>query len=293
MNIRDLKYFLSVLQHGHFGNAAKASYVSQPALSMQLKKLEEELGVKLFERSPKNIIATDPGKKIAKIAENILFEVDEIKKIAKAAQSPFAGVFKLGAFPTLAPYLFPKVIPKIKKKHPQLSLRLIEEKTDDLLEQLHAGELDAVLLALPIAADSQYDTISLFHDEFYLAVAKEHPLAKLKSISQARLAEQELLLLTEGHCLREQALELCELAHAKEAPTFRATSLETLRQMVAINEGITLMPNIAINKKDPIVYIPFTKPTPSREIGIVYRKESARIECINSIAEIIINQPSP
>lgn len=286
MNIRDLRYFLAVNQYKHFRKAAEACCVSQPALSMQLKKLEDELGVPLFERGNKTPLVTDVGQTILPLAQQVIRQVDAIKEIAATAHDPFAGQLKLGAFPTLAPYLFPKVIKKINKKLPKLTLLLVEEKTEVLLQQLLSGELDAALLALPIHEPHlQYQL--LFEDPFYLAVAKTHALADLKKISQAKLHEQTLLLLSQGHCLRDQALDVCHSSAAVEDASFRATSLETLRQMVAIDSGITLMPQIARSKSDGLQYIPFTKPVPSRKIAMVWRKQCHKQPCIEVINEVI------
>jgi len=291
MNIRDLRYLLAVNKHKHFGKAAEESFVSQPALSMQLKKLEEELGVRLFERSQKNML-TAIGEAIIPLAQAIVMQVESIKDMAKTAHNPFSGQLKLGAFPTLAPYIFPKVVKKIKERLPDLTLLLVEEKTEVLLQQLSRGELDAALLALPVAQKNFSEQI-LFDDPFYLAVARSNSLSKLKKISQTALKEQTLLLLNQGHCLREQALDVCHSSSAVEDLTFRASSLETLRQMVSMGAGITLIPEIAIKSNDDLCYIPFTKPVPSRSIGMVWRKECHRTPCIEEINSIILSVMTP
>jgi len=286
MNLRDLQYLVAVTDHRHFGKAARACNTSQPTLSMQLKKLEEYLGVQLFERTNKQVMVTPTGDDIARRARRLLHEAEEIKSVAKMAQDPYAGDLRLGAFPTLAPYFLPLAVPTLRKKLPKLKLLLIEEKTESLVERIKAGTLDAALLALPIEEDG-LDTLPLFDDPFMLAVPHNHPLAKRKIVRQSDIADEQLLLLEDGHCLRAQALEVCSMAGAAENQEFRATSLETLRHMVASGVGITLIPKMAMQKGDGIVYIPFAKPTPSRIIGLVWRKTSARMACIRALAESI------
>jgi LysR family hydrogen peroxide-inducible transcriptional activator len=282
MNLRDLQYLTAVAELKHFGKAAAACHTSQPTLSMQLKKLEEMLGITLFERSNKRVMITPIGEAIVERAQRILREAEEITATAKMAQNPYAGKFRLGVFPTLAPYFLPLAIPSLRKKFPQLQLLLVEEKTPALLEKLKAGTLDAALLALPIAEDG-LETAPLFDDPFLLAVPHNHTLAKRKIIRQNDIADECLLLLEDGHCLRAQALEVCHMAGASEQQEFRATSLETLRHMVTAGVGITLIPRLAMQKKDGIAYIPFAKPAPSRTIGLVWRKISARKLCIEAL----------
>jgi LysR family hydrogen peroxide-inducible transcriptional activator len=287
MNIRDLKYLVAVAEYQHFGKAADACFVSQPALSMQLKKLEESVGVQLFERSNKHVCITPAGEALALQAQKILLGVDDFMKTAKAYQDPLAGDFRLGAFPTLAPYYLPKVIPAIHKALPKLKLLLIEEKTSVLLEKLKSGVLDAALIALPIDGDG-LESIKLFDDPFLLAVAPDHILAKRKVIHQHDLTSEKLLLLEDGHCLRSQALEVCSLVGSSEEQEFRATSLETLRQMVATGVGITLIPQLAIGKDKSVNYIPFEGLAPSRTIGLVWRKHTVRQKCIAKIVSLLL-----
>ncbi len=284
MNLRDLRYLVAVADLRSFIQAADQCYISQPTLSTQIKKMEETLGVQIFERTNKKVIPTELGNKIIASARRILLEVDTIESIADNAQDPLAGNFRLGAFPTLSTYIFPGLVPKIMLAFPNLRLILIEEKTDELIAQLRLGQLDAALLALPIN-DEYLVTQKLFEDEFFLAVASDNPLAKNKLIAQQDLFHQQLLLLDEGHCLRGQALQFCQLNNAEEQPDVRATGLETLRQMVKAGTGITLMPEIAIREPDEgIRYIPFEKPAPKRAIALVWRKTSARKELIEKLA---------
>ncbi|PCI17475.1 MAG: DNA-binding transcriptional regulator OxyR [Piscirickettsiaceae bacterium] len=289
MNLRDLKYIIAVAELKSFVKAAKHCFVSQPTLSMQIKKLEESLNIKIFERNNKRVLITALGEEIITTARRILQETALIEAIAKNAQDPFAGNLTLGAFPTLAPYILPRLIPCIKDKLPKLRLILIEEKTDHLIAQLKEGRIDAALLAGPIHDDA-LKADKLFDDEFMLAVSTGHSLAKNKRVNAAELINEPLLLLDEGHCLRDQALQFCQLNGAKEEQNVRATSLETLRQMVIAGTGITFIPKIAIQKSnDAIRYIPFESPKPKRSIYLVSRKTNPRVELMGQLKHIIIN----
>jgi len=218
-----------------------------------------------------------------------MLEGKAINQIAEGSHDPFTGSFRLGAFPTLATYIFPTLVPGINEEMPNLKLVLIEEKTEKLLEKLHIGEIDAALLALPIEDDFLVSR-KLFEDEFSLAVQSGHKFAQYDPIDQQDLAGEKLMLLEEGHCLRDQALEVCNLHGVDEKMEFKATSLETLRQMVKAGSGITFMPRIAIlEKEEGINYIPFTQPAPVRSIGLVWRKTTVRKEVISSCCDIIAN----
>jgi LysR family hydrogen peroxide-inducible transcriptional activator len=288
MNLRDLQYLIAVADLRSFNKAADKCHVSQPALSNQIRKLEETLGVTLFERNNKRVMITESGEQIVMLARRILSEVEDMHEIARSAQDPLTGKFRLGAFPTLSAYIFPELVPKIVHSMPQLKLVLVEEKTHILLERLKRGELDAAFLALPVEED-QLQVHALFDDEFLLAVQPTHPLAKRKTVNQEELHHHKLLLLDEGHCLREQALSVCQLAGMDEEQDFRATSLETLRQMVKAGTGITLMPNIAIHKNETdIFYIPFSEPKPHRTIALVWRKTSARKAVIERLIKLLV-----
>jgi len=287
MNLRDITYLVAVADLRSFIQAAEQCCISQPTLSTQIKKVEESLGVQIFERTNKKVLLTELGEQIIASARRVLLEIDTIEQLAGNAQDPLAGNFKLGAFPTLATYIFPGLVPLIKQELPKLKLILIEEKTDILLAQLKQGQLDAALLALPIN-DDYLEIRQLFEDEFFLAVADDHPLAAKKTIGQSDLFDQQLLLLDEGHCLRGQALQICRLNGAEEQQDVRATGLETLRQMVRAGTGITFMPKIAIHEsEDGIRYIPFEEPVPKRTIGMVWRKTSARNELFDLLTKLI------
>ena len=286
MNIKDLQYFLAVAELEHFGKAAAKCHISQPTLSGQIKKLEEQLGITLFERNNRKVIVTEPAKKIAIHAKRILGEVNSIKEIASNLQNPLSGKFRLGAFPTLAPYIFPNIVIQSKRHMPELRLILIEEKTEKLLEMLDQGTIDAAFLALPVANDFLV-THTLFEDEFYLAVPSRHELTQYQYADQSILKEHSVLLLEEGHCLRNQSLEACNLYNIEEEQDFKATGLETLRQMVKAGTGITFIPQIAIKKNDAgIDYIPFKQPAPKRTIGLVWRKTTARKRVMDKLIEM-------
>lgn len=288
MNIRDLKYLVSLVEHQHFGKAAAACFVSQPALSMQIQKLEDVLGVSLLERTNKSILFTEEGRVIAERARQILHQVEEIHALAKLAKDPYQGELKIGIFPTLAPYFLPKIIPSLSKKYPHISFYLIEEQTSQLFDKLKQGKINAAFLALPIL-EKGFRTAHLFDEEFLLAVPRSHAFASLKMIKPSQLDNKELLLLEEGHCLREQALSFCHKINANEAQSFRATSIETLRHMIAAGVGMTLMPKLACDNNKNISYIPFNAPKPIRSIGFVWRETTAKQKLLEEIANHVKN----
>ncbi len=290
MNIRDLEYFAAVAELQHFGHAAERCCISQPTLSGQIKKLESELGVTLFERTNRKVMLTDIGEQMLLSARHILREVENVRVMARSHRDPLSGRFRLGAFPTLAPYVFPDLVPKVKAQLPDLRLILIEEKTGTLIDKLLRGDIDAALLALP-ADDAHLESCPIFDDEFLLAVSTDHEFAGQSAVDEEALAHHNLLLLEEGHCLRDQALEVCQIHGSTENQEFRATSLETLRQMVKAGTGITLIPNIAIKDNDSdIRYIPFSKSSPKRTIGLVWRKTTARRRVIEAVVDMLTDK---
>jgi LysR family transcriptional regulator, hydrogen peroxide-inducible genes activator len=287
MNLRDLRYIVAVADLNSFVHAAERCFISQPTLSMQIKKLEDSLGVQLFERSNKKVMVTEVGMLIVASARKILEEADNIKQLAEQAHDPLSGNLRFGAFPTLATYLLPGLVPLIKQALPRIRLILVEEKTDILLDQLKSGTIDMALLALPVADDSLQIT-ALFDDTFFLAVNSEHAFADRPYVSQNELEGQSLLLLEEGHCLRGHALQVCQLTGAEEQQDVRATSLETLRQMVRAGTGMTFMPNIAVRPVDEGVrYIPFDSPAPKRTIALVRRKTCVREVLVAELVGLI------
>ena len=295
MNIRDLRYLVALADLKHFGRAAESCFVSQPTLSTQLKKLEEELGVALVERAPRRVMLTEAGKDIAERARKILRDVDQLREAARQSSDPEAGSIRLGLFPTLGPYLLPHIVPLIKSRFPRLELLLVEEKTEIILRLLREGKLDAGVLAMPIHAD-QLHVEPLFEEPFLLAVPEHHRLANCEHLQLSDLAKESLLLLEDGHCLRDQALDVCHLAGAGEKTGFRATSLETLRQMVAANVGVTLLPVLAVQppvpRSESIRLLEFKDARPSREIAMVWRKSSALEPFLGKIAELIRELPA-
>lgn len=291
MNLRDLRYLVAVADHRHFGKAATACFVSQPTLSTQIKKLERELGVELVERNPRHILLTDAGTKVVERARVVLREADSIHDIAQRAKDPEAGTLRLGLIPTLAPYLLPHVVPGLHRRFPRLELLLAEEKTEHVLTQLGDGRLDAGILALPMD-DAQLHVEPLFTEAFVLAVPADHRLAQTEgTVATTVLADEDVLLLEEGHCLRDQALDVCRLAGASERDGFRATSLETLRQMVAAGVGVTLLPELAVQPpvaaSDDIALLRFSAPVPTREMAMVWRRTNARVDLLSGIATVI------
>jgi LysR family hydrogen peroxide-inducible transcriptional activator len=289
MNLRDLKYLVALADHKHFGRAAASCFVSQPTLSTQIRKLEEELGLPLVERAPRKVMLTPAGQEAAARARVIVSEVEQLKEAARRSRDPEAGTVRLGIFPTLGPYLLPHVIPRIRERFPELELLLVEEKSDVLLDRLREGKLDAALLALPVI-DDQLHAEFLFEEPFLLAVSGRHPLARREHLDVQELATQKLLLLEDGHCLRDQALEVCRLFGANEKSEFRATSLETLRQMVAADVGITLLPSLSVQPPVPrsnnIRLLDFTgEGRPSRRIAMIWRRSSAMNDFLMELAD--------
>ena len=290
LTLRELQYIVAVADHGTFSRAAEAVHVSQPTLSAQVKKLEETLGLPIFERASRGVLPTEAGTQILTSARRILSEAEGLRDMARSVRDPLSGRFRLGAIPTLAGYIFPDLVPHIGRTLPELHLILVEEKTDELVARLRAGRLDAALLALPIP-DDILDSLPLFQDPFYLAVNPKDPVATRAHVRAGDLAGESLLLLDDGHCLRDQSLSVCQITGASEDADFRATSLETLRQMVIAGSGRTLMPAIAMPKlnaaDEAIRYIPFEGPDMTRTIAIAFRPTTPRRAVIDALAGLL------
>lgn len=289
MNLRDLQYLVALADHASFGRAAQATYVSQPTLSMQIKKLEQQLGITLIERHRKSCLLTSAGHLIVEQARDMLSAAKKIKDIAKFTCQSDAGVVKLGLIPTVGPYLLPYIVPKLTQEYPKLELHLVEAQTQLLLKKLDNGELDVAILALPIENTHLTQHI-LFEENFMLAVPSQHPLAQRKSVDNQDLEGQRLLLLEEGHCLRGQALALCQLIGAKEQLECRASSLETLRHMVAANVGITLLPELACRPNYAnvnVICLPFAEAQPKRTVAMVWRNSSIKQLLLKKMANHI------
>ena len=289
MTLRDLQYLVALAETRHFGHAAERCHVSQPTLSAQLRKLEEFLGVSLIERRPRRVGLTPAGDAVVERARRMLRDAEDIRALARASQDPFGGQLKVGLIPTLGPYLLPRVAPRIAKALPKLQLMLHEYQTAPLVDRVVQGELDVAILALP--ADTKgLATRSLFAEAFLVAMPEHHRLSARKRLKPADLAAEKLLLLEEGHCLRDQALEVCARAGTEEQD-FRATSLETLRQMVAAGLGITLLPRLAAEgpfaSARGLVVRPFSPPAPSRVIGAAWRRSTSRAAAIAAVCDII------
>jgi LysR family transcriptional regulator, hydrogen peroxide-inducible genes activator len=293
MNLKDLKYLVALADTGHFGKAAERTFVSQPTLSAQLKKLEEYLGVKLVERQPKNVQLTEVGRQIVIRARRMLDESDEIIALARSNTDPFAGKLKVALIPTIGPYLLPRVMQKLRKAVPQLGLMLYEYQTEPLLKRLREGEIDLGIMALLPAMQDGLESRALYEEAFTVALPNHHPLAAKSSIKLQDLKGETLLLLEDGHCLRDQALELCSRVAVREAEDFRATSLETLRQMVVAGLGVTLLPELAVEtpfgSQRGLTIRQFAKPAPTRTVGAVWRKSSTREAAIEAVCDVVDN----
>lgn len=293
MKLRDLEYLVALDEEEHFNRAAERCFVSQPTLSGQLKKLEDELGVLLVERSSRQVVMTQAGKAVAEQARKVLMDAREIKGIAEEYKDPLAGELHVGLIPTVAPYLLPLIMPQLQKSYPNLRLWLHEQQTHELMERLRRAELDLLILALPVPAHD-FEQVDLFSEPFQLALPRGDALAKSKQASLGDLQGRELMLLEEGHCLREHALDVCLLGGGSEFGAFHATSLETLRHMVGEGMGVTLMPQMAVprqqSRTDTVQYLPFGDPVPTRRIGMLYRRHSSRRALFDAIGEVISQQ---
>lgn len=297
MNLRDLEYLVALADHRHFGRAAAACYVSQPTLSTQVKKLESELGVALVERGSRSVLLTPAGTAVVEQARHLLDDADQIRDIARAAADPESGTLRLGLFPTISAYLLPHVMDGLRARFPRLELHLVEEKTPRLIERLKEGSLDAAVLALPVVEESLVAE-PLFREDFLLAMPVGHPLAAGAPgpLQASVLADLELLLLEDGHCLREQALDVCHRSGGRERPGFRATSLETLRHMVATGGGVTLLPRLSVSPPVPsydgLVLRELAQPTPHRDIALVSRASSASASLFRELATVLRDLPA-
>ena len=296
MTLQELKYLVALADHGHFGRAAEACFITQSTLSTQIKKLEDFLGVTLFDRSLKRVTPTPIGREILQAARNIVEEAERIRELAKHAQDPMARTIHLGVIPTLGPYYLPHALTLVHKKHPGLRMLLREEMTPQILEHLLDGKLDAGLLALPVTDDS-LRVEPLFYEPFYAALPAGHPLARRDVLKVADIMSEKLLLLDEGHCLRDQALDVCGTG-SRGREEVRATSLETLRQMVGLGLGLTLLPALSVDagprqNKKAVEIRPFKSPPPGRTIALVWRKRAPFPETFERLAQTLKNALPP
>lgn len=290
IKLKDLRYLVAVASTRHFGRAAQQCCVSQPTLSAQLRKLEAYLGVQLVERQPRHVMLTAAGEQIVARARLIISATDDVMDIARTYRNPLTGSLRIAFLPTIGPYLLPDIIPAIRKALPRLDLMLHEYRTATMLERLHQGEIDVGVLALPVPAEN-LTTRVLYDEAFMLAAPAQHPLAKKAQVRVDDLKGETLLLLEEGHCLRDQALDLCSRVDVHEKQNFRGTSIETLRQMVACGAGLTLLPELAARgayaSARGLVVRPFAKPAPSRRIGALWRQSSARTPVIETLCALM------
>ena len=290
MTLQELKYLVALADHGHFGRAAESCFITQSTLSTQIKKLEDFLGVTLFDRSLKRVAPTPIGREILQAARNIVEESERIRELARHAQDPMARTVHLGVIPTLGPYYLPHALTLVHRKYPGLRLLLREEMTQHILERLDAGTLDAGLLALPVADDG-LRVEPLFYEPFFAALPAGHPLAKRDVLKVNDIMAEKLLLLDEGHCLRDQALDVCG-GGSRGREEVRATSLETLRQMVGLGLGLTLLPALAVDaapraSKKAVEIRPFRTPPPGRTIGLVWRRRAPFPETFERLALLL------
>ncbi len=290
IKLKDLRYLVALADTRHFGKAAERCFVSQPTLSAQLKKLEDYLGVTLIERQPRRAMLTPAGEAIVARARRIVESSDEVVEIARSHRDPLAGRLRIALLPTIGPYLLPGVVPRIRKALPRLELMLYEYQTGPTLQHLRAGDIDMAILALPVDLEG-LDSRPLYDEPFVLAMPATHPLAQKPQVKLDDLKGQTLLLLEDGHCLRDQALDVCSRLDVHEKQDFRATSLETLRQMVASGAGITLMPELSTlgpyASARGMTVRPFAKPAPTRQIGAIWRKTHPRSAAIEAVAQVI------
>jgi LysR family hydrogen peroxide-inducible transcriptional activator len=295
MTLTELRYVVAVARERHFGRAAETCFVSQPTLSVAVKKLEDELGVTLFERGPGEVSVTPAGEKIVEQAQRVLEEAARIREIAAAGKDPLAGPLRLGAIYTIGPYLLPKLIPILRKNAPAMQLLIQENFTHRLAEELKSGEVDVILVALPFEAPGVV-TRAVYDEPFLVAVPKGHPWEQRKRVTSEELTSESLLLLGEGHCFRDQVLEICHTVRSRErsplAKTVEGGSLETIRQMVAGGVGVTVLPATSTGAgggaNDLIRILPFARPAPTRRVGLAWRRSFPRPEAIEALRKAIL-----
>ncbi|WP_122033751.1 DNA-binding transcriptional regulator OxyR [Aliivibrio sp. EL58] len=276
MNIRDFEYLVALAEHKHFRKAAESCFVSQPTLSGQIKKLEEEVGLTLLERTSRKVLFTDAGLQLVEQAKRILIEVKRFSELANQQGKEMTGPLHLGFIPTVGPYVLPWIVPTLKAQFPDLNLYLHEAQTHQLVKMLEEGKIDCMILA-SVDETNNFIEVPVYDEPMVLAVPKDHKWASEESIDMSRLSGESVLMLGDGHCLRDQALGFCFAAGAKDDDHFKATSLETLRNMVAAGSGITLMPYLSVPKekeRDGVCYLPAKAPIPHRQIVLAYRPGS-------------------
>jgi LysR family hydrogen peroxide-inducible transcriptional activator len=287
LTLKQLRYFEALARHGHFGRAAEASAISQPALSVQIRELEDALGTPLFERSARRERLTGFGEEVAARVRDILRSVDELGELARAAQDRLAGRLRIGVIPTIAPYLLPSLVSALAGRHPGLDIRVRETVTSKLIRELSEGRLDTAIVALPISEPAFAET-ALFEEEFVLvrpAADEGRPVPDSEG-----LREMRLLLLEEGHCFRDQALSFCNMQAAQPREILDGSSLSTLVQMVGAGIGVTLIPEMAVpveTRSAPVSVARLRRPRPSRTIGMIWRRTSPLEGQLAELCEVV------
>ncbi|MEB2337440.1 MAG: hydrogen peroxide-inducible genes activator [Nitrospirales bacterium] len=289
MTLTELQYLVALAQERHFGRAAERTFVTQPALSLAIKKLEDELGVAIFERRKNQVVLTPLGEHIVHQAQLVLEEVDQIKLLAARGKNQLVGTLRLGAIATVGPYLLPDLIPLLHKRAPEMPLEIEENLTVNLTAMLKSGKLDVIMIALPFEEPGLL-TQALYDEPFKAVVPVDHRLAKKSAIDSTALSTERVLLPHAGHCFRQQVLDSCPELSRSDTEGLQGNSLETIRQMVASGLGITVMPSSAVtarhlNKR--LVVLAFTKPVPERRIALAWRKGFARPAVIKVIQEAV------
>ncbi|WP_342210258.1 LysR substrate-binding domain-containing protein [Stappia indica] len=295
ITLRQLRYFDALARHLHFGRAAEAVAVSQPALSMQVRELEAILGIALVERRTSGIRLTAEGEEIARRAQRILSETRDLLDYGRHASEVMSGTLRLGIIPSIAPYLLPRILPTLTRSHPHVELQLRETLTQALVGELLQGELDVILAALPVAG-AEFETRPLFQDRFLLAVQSRPNLDERQRVDPRTVNGSSLLLLEEGHCLRDQALNYCEGLQPTARSGFGATSLSTVMQMVAAGYGVTLLPELCASvevRDERVALLRFEEPQPQRTVGLVWRRSSPRKRDFEALGSCILEALDP
>ena len=289
VTLKQLKYFDALARLHHFGRAADACAVTQPALSMQIRELELSLGLDLVERAKSGLQLTDKGREIAARSARILGEVRSLVEYARHSEKLLSGPLKLGVIPSIAPYLLPPLLPLVRSAYPDIELHVRETQTANLLQELAEGKIDCTLLALPVE-NAEFETLALFEDRFLLALPEARRLSGLVRATRDMIEGEHLLLLEEGHCLRDQALSYCNLREVEGVNTFGASSLSTIVEMVAAGFGITLLPEMSLpieTRGRALQLVPFAEPQPSRTIGLAWRRTSPRTRDFHEIGRLL------
>jgi len=295
MTLNELRYIVAVAHERSFGRAAQRCFVSQPALSVAIQKLEEELGTRLFERGKAEVSVTPVGERIVEQAQKVLEEAARVKELAQAGRNQLAGTLRLGAIYTVAPYLLPDLIPALRAIAPQMPLEIEEDLTENLEAALKSGRIDAAIIALPFDPPG-IATEFLYEEPFEIVVPRDHKWAKRKSVAADELSTERTILLGVGHCFRDQVLEACKELNRGESTVTRANSLETVRNMVASGLGVSVLPRDAMTPKyhsQLVVPVPFARPTPARRVALAWRKSFPRPQAIQAIRDAVVACRSP